>query len=80
MLLANSAMPPTAKAHTTRLTDLLPELIGQIARHADNTTLAALASVSRGLRASSLHAYGSRFFRTVKLSLYPNSMQALMDI
>jgi hypothetical protein len=80
MLLANTAMPPVAKAHTTRLTDLPPELIGQITRHADNTTLVAFASVSMGLRANSLHAYGSRFYRTVKFCLDPNSLQALMDI
>jgi hypothetical protein len=80
MLLANTAMPPVAKAHTTRLTDLPPGQIGQITRHADNTTLVAFASVSMCLRASSLHAYGSRFFRTVKFCLYPNSLQALMDI
>jgi hypothetical protein len=65
---------------TVIVSELPPELVACIARNTDDTTLLALASVSHGLRAKSFHVYGYRFFRVLKFSLYPHSLQALIDI
>ena len=73
-------MPPLAMTSTACFNELPPELVACIARHTDDATLLALASVSRGLRAKSFHIYGYRFFRTLKFCLYPDSLQTLVDI
>ncbi|KAF2032449.1 hypothetical protein EK21DRAFT_109828 [Setomelanomma holmii] len=65
---------------TSRLQVLPPELIAQIARNVDDTTLIAFAATTRGIRTKSYHIYGDRLFCTVKFCIYPNTVQALVDI
>ncbi|KAF2829566.1 hypothetical protein CC86DRAFT_404201 [Ophiobolus disseminans] len=73
-------MAPRVTIGTVGFDDLPSELITQVARDIDDSTLKAFAATSRGLRAKTLYTYSNRFFRTLKFCLYQNSLQALVDI
>lgn len=68
------------RRQTVGLDSLPAELITQIVVQSSDAALKSLGATSRSLREKSFHTYGNRFFQALKFCLYPNSLQALIDI